>query len=107
MPFLSRLKGVGMLRLILLALALGAPFATYAGMKVHEAITVRAAVAAERTRGIAQCQSDMAAMERAHNAQVDQAARDAEHAGDQVVTPQADEDIKALCKKSASCRDRG
>ncbi|MGD9724529.1 MAG: hypothetical protein AB7U76_25090 [Pirellulales bacterium] len=96
-----------MLRLIILAAAILAPFATYAGMRVREHIVVGAAVEGERKAGLARCKADILALEAKHNAQVDEAAREAESAADTVDEAKTDAEIADLCKRSASCRDRG
>ena len=96
-----------MLRLILLGSAIAAPFITYGGMKIREIIVVNSAVAAERKAGLSRCKADILAMQAQHNAQVDEAARNARDAGDAIETPDTDEEIIALCKRSASCRSRG
>jgi len=96
-----------MLRLIVLAFALGAPFITYASMKVREKIVVGAAVEGERIAGFNRCKAEIVKLEATHNAQVEEAARDAIGAADEVVTPSTTAEIVALCKRSTSCRDRG
>lgn len=96
-----------MLRLIILAIVIGAPFATYFSMKIRENIVVAAAVDGERKAGAVKCKADIAAMEAKHNAQVDEAVRDAESAGDAVSDPVDDRELIAICKRSASCRSRG
>lgn len=96
-----------MLRLALYGLMLAAPFLTYAGMKAHEKIIVAAAIDGERQAGNIRCAASITKLEADHNKQVEEAARTANDAADRVETPESDADIKALCKKSASCRDRG
>lgn len=93
--------------ILILLLAASGPV-TYGYMKVHEAIVVSAAVKAERRQGVVACNVRVGEIERKHNEGVDQAADDAIAAADQIErTPDEMEALKALCKRSASCRSRG
>lgn len=102
-----KLKGAAMLRIGIYAVILLAPFLVYGAMSVRESFVVNAAVAGERKAGIARCKGDILAMEAQHNSQVDAAASEARDAGEAVETPDTDQEIIALCKRSASCRSRG
>lgn len=96
-----------MLRLILLAVMVGAPFATYGAMKVREKVVVSAAVAGERKAGALVCNARVKDLESAHNGQVQSGVDAALDAANNTEAPQTDKDVAALCKRSASCRDRG
>lgn len=76
-------------------------------MLVREKIVVSGAVTAERDRGIVICNGRVGEIESKHNAAVEEAVGKARDAASGVTDPEAKADVIALCKASASCRDRG
>jgi len=83
------------------------PFLTYGVMSVREKIVVQAAVRAERTRADAEFERKLASIEQAHNAAVRAAVDDARAAADEVgPLPESDEELREICRRSASCADR-
>ena len=76
-------------------------------MLIREKIVVSGAVKTERDRGVVACNGRVGEIERVHNAAVEAAAEQAKTAAAGVSDPQARADLIALCKASASCRDRG
>ena len=81
--------------------------ATWAGMRVHEAIVVSGAKKAVRLEEVARCQSQLVEQLSTINANVMSGVADAGNAADRIAaTPAAKAEIIALCKRSASCADR-
>lgn len=81
---------------------------TYVSMLARETIVVQGAVKAERNTGITHCNARVGEIERVHNAAVSKAVEDATAAAAAVTpTPETPAEVLALCKKSASCRERG
>lgn len=76
-------------------------------MLVREKIVVSGAVAAEHDRGIVVCNARVWEIESKHNAAIEEAVGKARDAASGVTDPLAKADVIALCRASASCRDRG
>lgn len=90
-----------------LAGAAASGFLTYGTMLAREAIVVQGAVKVERDKGVLACNARVGEIERAHNLAVTEAVEEARRAAEAVTpTPEAPAEIKALCARSASCRER-
>lgn len=77
-------------------------------MLVREKIVVDGAIKAERRNGVVTCNARVGEIERAHNQAIDNAVEEARRAAaDVTAVPETPDGLKALCKASASCRDRG
>ena len=82
-------------------------FVTYGTMLAREAIVVQGAVKNERDKGILSCNVRVGEIERVHNKAVETAVEEARRAAEAVTpTPETPAEIKALCARSASCRER-
>lgn len=81
---------------------------TYGAMRIEQEIVVAGAVRATRDQGIVTCNARVGEIERvqanAISAAVSAAQAAAASVGNGTETP---EQIKELCKRSASCRSRG
>ena len=77
---------------------------TYTAMLAREAIVVRA----ERDRSVIACNVRVTQIAAKHNAVVSKAVEEATAAANAVPpTPETPAELVALCKASASCRERG
>lgn len=95
--------------MILAALAGGAVSGglTWMTMEARHLIIVSGVREAERQQGVVACNARVGEIERATNAAVAAAVEEARRAAETVsATPDAPDDIKALCQRSASCRER-
>lgn len=80
----------------------------YGWMSVREAVVVAGAVRAERNEQVSLCNADKREMAAGIADQVSDGVRIAlEAAAHEGPTPSEQVEINALCKRSASCRDRG
>lgn len=95
------------LRLLLIIAGLAAPFATWGAMAVKQKIVVNAAIEGERKASDLRCEVKVRQLEASWNAQIDDFVRNANSAADQINEPTDDKELQAICKRSASCRDRG
>ena len=76
-------------------------------MAAREAVVVAGAVKVERDRGVVTCNARVGEIERAHNQAIADALEQSRVAAEQVqATPERRAEILALCKRSASCRER-
>lgn len=90
-----------------LAGAAAGGFLTYGTMLAREKIVVQGAVKTERDKGVLACNVRVGEIERAHNKAVEEAVEEARRAAEAVTpTPETPAEIKALCARSASCRER-
>lgn len=76
-------------------------------MLVREGIVVAGARKTATDAGIVTCNARVGQIEAAHNKAVEDAANAAVAATAGISDPIARDDLVALCKASASCRDRG
>ena len=80
---------------------------TYLSMLAREEIVVKGAVKVERDKGIIACNARVGEIERVHNAAIESARGEVRTVVERIeATPEAPAEIKALCQRSSSCRER-
>jgi hypothetical protein len=105
------MQALGAVRLGLLVWAVVGPLlaggVTWASMRAHEAIVVSATKKAVRLEEVARCQKQLVDQISLLDANTMAGVADAGNAADSIdATPEDKVAIVALCKRSASCRDR-
>lgn len=92
---------------IVYALVALAPLASYGWAAVKFKIEAEKAVSLARIDEQTKCNKRVESIELQINQAIDEGIKDARAAAEEIEdTPTADEDLKALCKRSASCRNR-
>lgn len=95
------------LRIVLLAIALLAPFATYAAMRVREEVIVAGVRETAKREGILACNERVAKVADATRREVAHAVELAREAEDAIEDTPEGRELIDLCNRSASCRSRG
>lgn len=81
---------------------------TFGAMLAREKIVVDGAVRTERNAGIQTCNVRVGEIERIHNSEIEKARSEVKAAVEAIeATPDTTDEIRKLCDRSASCRERG
>jgi hypothetical protein len=106
-PTLGGLKAVPLSVWLVLLSVIG-PAVTYGAMKVQSKVAIAAAVKIARAEEISTCRVKIGGVVSAVNQEAMKRIAAAKAAGSAVTaTPEDAKALKALCDKSASCRERG
>lgn len=108
-PGIPSLAGVNknMIQIILLVAAVAAPFLSYGFGRVQGKFETHAAVRAERTKQITECNTRVLTIQTEHEAAIRKAEDDARTAASTVSdTPTVPSELKKLCDASPTCRSR-